>query len=431
MGWRSGGICRKCIGLAREEDDGLGFHGYYCHTDRHRLTQFFVISFATTWIDKFVLSVGEKINSMKIIHYIPSIDRTAGGTSTYMQVLAKGLGELAEVHIITHDSENSLPIENCTVHYVPEYNPFKRSWKRLVTNLIDEVKPDIVHVNCCWMPACAAVQRIAQKRGYKVVLTPHGMLEPWIIRRHYWTRKFPALLFYQKTAIRKADCLQATAESEYDNLLHLGYNDRISVVKLGIDAAGIKMKESWKKTHQILFLSRVHVKKGINFLIEAAEALKDELQGYKILVAGEGDADYVSALKQQIVYKGLQDIVQLIGGVYGDEKWRLFQTSDFFVLPTHSENFGLAIAESLASGTPVITTVGTPWSDLNTSHSGAWIEIGMQPLVEAMRKFLAMTDEELERMGHNGRKLIETKYSAKVMAKEMMEVYAQVTESLR
>ena len=368
---------------------------------------------------------GRKIIDMKIIHYIPSIDRTAGGTSTYMQVLAKGLGELAEVHIITHASENPLTMENCTVHYVPEYNPFKRTWKKLVAAMMEEIRPDIVHVNCCWMPACAAVQRIAQKCGYRVVLTPHGMLEPWIIKRHYWTRKLPALLLYQKAAIRKADCLQATAESEYDNLLHLGYNDKISVVKLGIDADGIKMKESWKKTRQILFLSRVHVKKGINFLIEAAEILREELKGYNILVAGEGDEEYVSSLKRQIDDKGLQDIVQLIGGVYGDDKWCLFQSSDFFVLPTHSENFGLAIAESLASGTPVITTVGTPWSDLNTSHSGAWIEIGMQPLVEALRKFLAMTDEELELMGRNGRKLIETKYSARVMAKEMMEVYGR------
>ena len=87
--------------------------------------------------------------------------------------------------------------------------------------------------------------------------------------------------------------------------------------------------------------------------------------------------------------------VQLIGGVYGYEKWRLFQTSDFFVLPTHSENFGLAIAESLASGTPVITTVGTPWNDLNDSNSGAWIEIGTQPLAETLRKFLALSDEDL------------------------------------
>ena len=363
---------------------------------------------------------------MKIIHYIPSIDRMAGGISTYMQVLAKPLGTMAEVHIMTHASENPLPMENCKVHDIPRYRPFSGVWKKAVVDLLDSVRPDIVHVNCCWTPDCAMIQRLAQKRGYKVVLTPHGMLEPWIIKRHYWTRKVPALWLYQKAAVQRADCVQATAESERDNLLKLGYNSNIKVVRLGIDAESIEMKRSWKKSRQILFLSRVHVKKGINFLVEAADVLRNELQGYKILVAGEGDADYVEAMKRMICDRGLQDIVQLIGGVYGDEKWRLFQTSDFFVLPTHSENFGLAIAESLASGTPVITTVGTPWNDLNSSNSGAWIEIGTQPLVETLRRFLSLSDEDLETMGKNGRKLIETKYSAKVMAEEMMEVYQSI-----
>lgn len=360
---------------------------------------------------------------MKIIHYIPSIDRIAGGTSTYMQVLGKELGKLAEVHIITHASENPLPIDNCKIHYVSGYNPLKGSFKIEINKLFDDINPDVVHINCCWMPACALVQRMAQKRNIKVVLTPHGMLEPWIIKRHYWTRKVPALLLFQKSAVKKADCLQATAESEKQNLLKLGYNSNIKIVKLGIDAESIAMKTSWKKTKQLLFLSRVHVKKGINYLIEAADILREELEGYKILVAGEGDAEYVASLKQQIMDKGLQNIIQLIGGVYGDKKWELFQTSDFFVLPTHSENFGLAIAESLASGTPVITTVGTPWNDLNSSNAGAWIEIGTQPLVETLRRFLSLSDGELETMGKNGRKLIETKYSAKVMAEEMMKVY--------
>ncbi len=367
-----------------------------------------------------------KNRKMKIIHYIPSIDRIAGGTSTYMQVLGKELGKLAEVHIITHSSDNPLPISNCKIHYVSVYNPINGRFKNEVSKLFDVIKPDLVHVNCCWMPACAFVQQMAQKRNIKVVLTPHGMLEPWIIKRHYWTRKFPALMLYQKNAICKADCLQATAESEKKNLLKLGYNSNIKIVKLGIDAESITMKTSWKKSKQLLFLSRVHVKKGINYLIEAADILRNELQGYKIVVAGEGDADYIATLKQQIVDKGLQDIIQLIGGVYGDKKWELFQTSDFFVLPTHSENFGLAIAESLASGTPVITTVGTPWNNLNSSNSGAWIEIGTQPLVETLRRFLALSDGELETMGKNGRKLIETKYSAKVMAEEMMEVYKSI-----
>lgn len=363
---------------------------------------------------------------MKIIHYIPSVDRTAGGTTTYMQVLAKDLGRLCELHIVTHRSENPVIMENCTVHHVSGYNPLNGKFKAEVNAIFDEVNPDVVHVNCCWLPACTMMQRLAQKRGYRVVLTPHGMLEPWIVKRHYWTRKLPALIIYQRAAVKAADCLQATAESERDNLLKLGYNRNIHVVKLGIDAEGIALKQSWQRTRQILFLSRVHIKKGINFLIEAAEALRKELQGYRILVVGEGDASYVEELNQQIAARGLQDIVQLTGGVYGEEKWRLFQTSDFFVLPTHSENFGLAIAESLASGTPVITTVGTPWNDLNTSHSGAWIEIGTQPLVKALRRFLALSDGERETMGRNGRRLIEEKYSSRVMAEEMMKVYQGV-----
>lgn len=363
---------------------------------------------------------------MRIIHYIPSIDRMAGGTSTYMQVLAKPLGRSAEVHIVTHRSENPLRMENSIVHYIPRYNPLSAKWRRTVLSLLDAVKPDIVHVNCCWMPDCAAIQRLAQKHGYKVVLTPHGMLEPWIIKRHYWTRKLPAFWLYQKAAIQRADCLQATAESEKKNLLKLGYNNNIKVVRLGIDADGIEMKRSWRKSRQILFLSRVHVKKGINYLVEAAVQLREELRGYRIIVAGEGDADYVASLKRQIADCGLQDIIEFVGGVYGERKWELFRSSDFFVLPTHSENFGLAIAEALASGTPVTTTVGTPWEDLNSSNSGAWIEVGTQPLVDAMRRFLALSETELEKMGRNGRRLIETKYSARVMAEEMMRVYESV-----
>ncbi len=407
---------------------------------------------------------------MKIVHYIPSIDRSWGGTSTFMQVLAKPLGKRAELHIVTHVSENPLVMENCEVHYIPRYRPFSASWERAVREVLDgcnpdvvhinccfsenplvmencevhyipryrpfsasweravrEVldgcNPDVVHINCCWTPDCAMVQKLAQRYGYKVVLSPHGMLEPWIIHRHYYTRKLPALWLYQKEAVRKADCLHATAESERDNLLKLGYNAHVEVVGLGIDAESIVLKKSWKRTKQVLFLSRVHVKKGIHYLVEAVGVLREQLQGYKILVAGEGEPAYVDSLRQMIADRGLQDMIQLIGGVYGDEKWELFRSADFFVLPTHSENFGLAIAEALASGTPVITTVGTPWSDLNSSQAGEWIEIGTQPLVEALKRFLALPEEELERMGRNGRKLIETKYSAEVMAEKMMDVY--------
>lgn len=363
---------------------------------------------------------------MKIIHYIPSIDRNAGGTSTYMQLLAKELGRLTELYVFTHASENPLHMENCEVRYMPRFGLFSSGWKTPYVEAFDEIKPDVVHVNCCWMPECAAVQKLAQRRGLKVVLSPHGMLEPWIIRRHYWTRKLPALMLYQKAAVVKANCIQSTADSEKENLLKLGCNNNIHVVKLGIDADAIQMKSSWAKTRKILFLSRVHVKKGINFLIEAACALKSELKGYEIIVAGEGEADYIASLEQQIAVNGLQNVVRLIGGVYGDAKWEIFKQADFFVLPTHSENFGLVIAEALASGTPVITTVGTPWEDLNTCGCGAWIEIGTQPLTETLRRFLNFSSNELEQMGKAGRQMIEEKYSARTMASEMLQVYKSI-----
>lgn len=266
---------------------------------------------------------------MKIVHYIPSIDRSWGGTSTFMQVLAKPLGKRAELHIVTHISENPLVMENCEVHYIPRYRPFSASWERAVREVLDGCNPDVVHINCCWTPDCAMVQKLAQRCGYKVVLSPHGMLEPWIIHRHYYTRKLPALWLYQKEAVRKADCLHATAESERDNLLKLGYNAHVEVVGLGIDAESIVLKKSWKRTKQVLFLSRVHVKKGIHYLVEAVGVLREQLQGYKILVAGEGEPAYVDSLRQMIADRDLQDMIQLIGGVYGDEKWELFRSADF------------------------------------------------------------------------------------------------------
>lgn len=361
---------------------------------------------------------------MKVIHYIPSIDRASGGTTAYMQLLAGKLGQLVELHVVSHGSANPVELGNCQVNYISRLlsGRMKREWQAL----IEEIKPDVVHINCCWMPGCAFAQKWAQQMGVKVVLSPHGMLEPWIMARHYWTRKLPALLLYQKRAVVEADRLHATAESEKQNLMKLGYNNRISVIANGIDVDNVEMKHSWKRNREILFLSRVHVKKGINFLIEAVAALKNELDGYCVNIAGEGEESYVNELRQLAVRFGVEDMVKFTGGVYGDSKWELFRHADVFVLPTHSENFGIVVAEALACGTPVITTKGTPWQELETNGCGWWTEIGTEALIAALRKFLALSDGDIERMGRNGRKLIENKYSSRKMAEDMVRMYNEI-----
>jgi len=293
----------------------------------------------------------------------------------------------------------------------------------MFSQLIEEVQPDIVNINGCWLPENALIQRCAQRKGCKVVITPHGMLEPWILKRHYWTRKFPALALYQKKTIQNANCILSTAKSECDNILKLGYNNNVHVIGLGLDTETIKLRTDWKQQKKILFLSRIHVKKGIEFLVQAVDSLRNELNGWKIIIAGEGDAQYIEQLKKIIAEKKLEHIFDFIGGVYGEQKWKIYQSADFFVLPTYSENFGYVIAEALASGTPVITTKGTPWQDIETYHCGKWIDVGSKPLSEAIQQMIKLTDAEREAMGQNARKLIEEKYSAKVMAEKIMELY--------
>lgn len=361
---------------------------------------------------------------MKIVHYIPSLDRFSGGTTTYMQLLGEKLGQLSELHIVSHQSTNLVEIRYCKLYYIHVniFGSMKHEW----LDILEKIHPDIVHVNCCWMPQCAFIQKWAQQLGYKVVLTPHGMLEPWIIKRHYWTKKVPALWLYQKKAIVEADYLHATAESEKENLLKLRYNSKIEVIANGIDIDKITVKTSWQKRKEMLFLSRIHVKKGINFLIEAIATLKEELKGYKINIAGEGEESYIYELKQMAYKLGVGEQIHFIGGVYGNRKWELFRNADLFVLPTHSENFGIVVAEALACGTPVITTKGTPWGELETENCGWWTEVGTNPTVHALRAFLQLSTDDLEKMGHNGRKLVECKYSSKKVAEDMVTLYKKV-----
>ena len=363
---------------------------------------------------------------MTILHYIPSIDEASGGVGAYMQLLTRDLGTMCELHVVTHRSENERKLEGCSLHYISKRWLTWDNCKAEFLRLLEAVKQDIVHVNCCWTPLCSQVTFWAKSRGYKVVYTPHGMLEPWILRRHYWTRKVPAILLYQRRAIRWADRLHATAESEKKNLLRLGWNRQVQVIGNCVDVDGIVMKSSWERRKSILFLSRVHVKKGINFLIEAVAQLKEEMEGYVVKIAGPGEEAYINELKGLAERLGVGDRVEFVGSVYGEAKFDLYRDADLFVLPTHSENFGIVVTEALACGTPVITTKGTPWEELESWHCGWWTEIGTEATVEALRGFLPLDVKELEGMGRNGRRLVEERYSCQRIAREFMEMYKGV-----
>lgn len=368
---------------------------------------------------------------MKVLHYIPSMTRDQGGVAAYLSILSGELGRRCELVIATSVQENDLPMRNCKVVDLEGFTftdaGLGLSWggirrfSSLCDRILDEEKPDVVHINGIWSLDRWIMQRQALKKGIRTFIMPHGMLEPWILHRHYWTKKLPALLLYERKALRSAECLIATAESERKNLMNLNVNPNVSMVANGIDVSGIPMKDGWEIRRKIVYVSRIHIKKGIEMLIDTACGISDRLKDYEIVIAGEGEPDYVAGLKAKAAASGLR--VNFAGGVYGEEKWRTFQEADFFVLPTNSENFGYVIAESLACGTPIITTKGTPWEEID-GDCGYWIERTEEELRKAMLSMMEKTPEELERMGRNGRRLIEHHYSARRMAEGVMKVYS-------
>jgi len=173
----------------------------------------------------------------------------------------------------------------------------------------------------------------------------------------------------------------------------------------------------------------VHPKKGINFLIEAVVQLKNEISEYTITIAGPGEYSYIAELKALAIKNGVIDMFDFVGPVYGSGKWPLYHKADLFILPTYSENFGIVVPEALASGTPVITTFGTPWMELNELHCGWCINIGAKSLVVAIREWLKCSEEDLEQMGRIGRKLVEDKYSSITVAAQFIEMYKKLLKA--
>ena len=252
------------------------------------------------------------------------------------------------------------------------------------------------------------------------------MLEPWSLTQSPLKKKL-ALLLYQRRLLNKAFCLHVTAESEMHSLRNLGFKNPIAIIPNGIDLRKFPpQKEYYSKSNgkRILFLSRIHPKKGLEMLIDIWSSLdQGTKQGWYIDIVGNGAADYIAKLQDQIDQTKLNDEVRIYPPAYGIDKFKRYQDARLFILPTYSENFGVVIAEALASYTPVITTYGAPWEDLETQNAGWWTPITPEAMKSALLNALLSPDEVLDVKAVNGRKLIEEKYSIEAVSSNMETLY--------
>jgi len=228
--------------------------------------------------------------------------------------------------------------------------------------------------------------------------------------------------FLLRPTVRDAVAFHATSEQEYRDLRKLGFKQPVAVLPNGIDVPDLKPKMP-KPVKQLLFLGRIHPIKGIDNLLKAWAVVQGRFADWQLTIAGPDNGGYLGKMKNLAGQLGLERC-EFVGPLYGRDKWQAYAQADLYVLPTHTENFGITVAEALAAGTPVITTTGAPWQGLEREEAGWWIDIGVDPMVTALQQALGMAPEILEKRGLRGRNWMIRDFSWEKIARNMAEFYS-------
>ena len=370
-----------------------------------------------------------------ILHVIPSLNPKYGGPSF----------TVTEIASITVDKKHQFQIEMLTQSLEGDSVVFPENNKvvvgiekskskidlylglpiyRALNKILPQNKPSIVFGHGIWHPANHWTARYARQNNIPYILHSHGMLEPWALSHHAWRKKFAGLI-YQNQDIGSADVLIASSIVDYENLRRLGYKHPIAIIPHGVKKTEVKqefLEDTYDKSslRTVLFLSRIHPKKGVLELVESWGKLKRV--GWKLLIAGPDDRGHKAVVQSRIKQLHLEDSIHFLGELEGQDKWREYHNADLFVLPTYSENFGMVIVEALSCGTPVITTKGTPWADLEKFECGWWIDMNIESITECLNSAMSLPDYDRKLMGERGAAYVKS-FNWDAIALQFIDLY--------
>lgn len=345
------------------------------------------------------------------LRYAESISRAGGKVALISERIQSA--NLGRSLIEERFSTQSFPThKNALVELFSQYLFFGKYCETMNVGLI--------HLHGMWSPVLAVAALLARRRNIPLVLSPHGCLEPWALAYKH-KKKWLALKTYQGLVLRSATLFVATSNKEMESIRKLDLRQPIAVIPNGADIGPPTFRyEAQKEIKNLLFLSRLHPVKGLHDLVEAWALVRKA--GWRLIIAGGDEGGYRETVEDLIKAKGIEADFEFLGYVEGAQKQECFDSADVFILPTYSENFGIAIAEALANELPVITTTGAPWEDLVKYRCGWWVPPGVQGISSALTEMFKYDSHQLKEMGQRGRQVVVNKFSWDVIGVTALRV---------
>jgi len=353
---------------------------------------------------------------MKVFLSVASFDPGYGGPARSVSGLATALANAGiEVGVWAPDQSAT------ATEFLGNDSAVRRLRGTAAEALREFGKTTVMHDNGIWLPHNHRLAGLARAHGIPRVVSTRGMLEPWAINHKRWKKRL-AWWLYQKSDLRAACSFHATAAGEAARIKLLGLNAPIHVVPNGVNlplSAGVQPPSSGPMT--ALFVGRMHPVKGLPLLVEAWAKVRPP--GWNMKIVGPDEADHRAEVEALVRLHGLDGIVEFTGALDGDAKRLAYESADLFVLPSHTENFGMAIGEALAYGVPVVTTHGTPWQLLESERCGWWVPVSVEGLAHALADATTRPAAELQQMGARGRLWMQREFSWASVAAGMTRMY--------